>query len=494
MSERAWKYLLYLLLFAFLLFPYATILYLSPDVGLFNGREATESFLYTTLQAGLGALLTLVLGGLGGLALIGLSERQRKWLSATLILPSLVPTLFVMVSLFNLFQFLNGFPFGLTGIVLAHVIINVGLATVMISGFLQRSLFQVADLALVEGAKKIWFYWESGVRMNQREWMLTFFFFFALYFSSFSVPILAGDLRVPVIEVLIFEKIKDVATWPEAILLSFGQIFILLGLGSMIARPQTMELRRRGELHTLRPRIWGVLPAMSVFLFVILGNLSGVNEGLSRLKMIPDFSAWVMELSLNSLAIGFGVGISVACLCIATVWLFPTPKFQKFLLAYVAPSSILTGFSLLVLPPWSQSDVTYAFKIVIGIALISFPIGYRLGIEKSLSKLHRQVEVARVLGASKNLVFTKILWPQARESVFFVSGISAFWGIGDYALSSIVAGRDLSLALVVKTLMSSYRLELATVLVWLVLLLGLLLLILFWRGWRVFGAKSATTV
>jgi thiamine transport system permease protein len=54
------------------------------------------------------------------------------------------------------------------------------------------------------------------------------------------------------------------------------------------------------------------------------------------------------------------------------------------------------------------------------------------------------------------------LIPQLSKELGLIGALAALWASGDFALSSLVAYQDLTVAMLVDELMSSYRLELAT--------------------------------
>jgi thiamine transport system permease protein len=56
------------------------------------------------------------------------------------------------------------------------------------------------------------------------------------------------------------------------------------------------------------------------------------------------------------------------------------------------------------------------------------------------------------------------LLPQIAARAALIAGIASVWACGDFAVSRILADQDISLAMMTETLMSSYRLGLASVL------------------------------
>jgi hypothetical protein len=82
--------------------------------------------------------------------------------------------------------------------------------------------------------------------------------------------------------------------------------------------------------------------------------------------------------------------------------------------------------------------------------------------------------------------------PQMWAKFTFLAGIAAFWASGDFALSTIISGRELTLAMNAKTLLGGYRLELASVVVLLSLLIGVFTYFVFVGLGHVSHSKSRT--
>lgn len=113
-------------------------------------------------------------------------------------------------------------------------------------------------------------------------------------------------------------------------------------------------------------------------------------------------------------------------------------------------------------------------KIIVALALISFPLLFRWLGQASLESLNEQILIARSLGAAWSKILFEIVLPQ-RASVFFrMAGLGALWACGDFAVSSILAEGDQTWALWIQSLVDSYRLDLATLMTIPMFVLGLL--------------------
>jgi len=170
---------------------------------------------------------------------------------------------------------------------------------------------------------------------------------------------------------------------------------------------------------------------------------------------------------------------------IAYCW--PKLWFGKFLNGYVAPSTSLACFCLLIMGP---NEGLYPFiKIPIALALLSLTSLFRMGWDGELQRLESQMTVAYSLGASPEQTFKEVLFPQIAPRAGLLAGLASVWACGDFAVSRILGHHDLTLAMTTESLMSGYRIHQAIVLSSLVLLVGILCFVIFAGGARVLSRK-----
>jgi thiamine transport system permease protein len=194
------------------------------------------------------------------------------------------------------------------------------------------------------------------------------------------------------------------------------------------------------------------------------------------------------SLLYGSSAVALGSGFLVMALLLAIAYLNPTGALRRFLIGYAAPSAALTGFALLIV--WRESgDATFA-KIALGLALTTVPAFYRLRWDSVLQTLAGQRLVAVTMGASRQLVFRRVIFPQVIRPAAAIAGLTAMWAWGDFALSSVIAERTVTVGMQVQALIDSYRLDVATVLVWILILGGAVTYAFFIGVGRVLGSQS----
>jgi len=150
---------------------------------------------------------------------------------------------------------------------------------------------------------------------------------------------------------------------------------------------------------------------------------------------------------------------------------------RRFLIAYSGSSTAFMGFAFLLIG--SDSSMEVWLKWSVGLSLLFLPAVYRLMGESVLRRLKNQVQLVDLMGADRRTGFIKVIWPQCAGSFFLLSGVAAFWACVDFAYSSLVAGDQLHLALLIQDLFASYRFELATALTWILVLSGVFCFSLF---------------
>lgn len=468
------------------------ILFLSPFLILF-GRypswnllptdELARVFGFTALQAGASAIVSLSLGFVGALGLMAFP--RRTWFRAFALLPNAVPALLVILASMNIWPGIRG----LAGIVIVHTLLNAGIVAVAVAALLSTRFAGMADLALIEGAGRWAFLRRGALPLLAPDLSRLFLFVFAVCFSSFAVPLVIGGSRATTVEVLIFEQIRIAPDWSTALGLAALQTLAILLL-SVVAgsKPRAaLSADRSSPLLEWKP---GVAFALAPAAVVVAGLVLRLPQGFAQLSSLAGFSEELPELISGSFFVAIMTGGFCAVGLLALMVARPEGITRRFLLGFVAPSSVLTGFAMLLL--WRETGWASLVKISIGLALISVPAFYRLRWDGAIAALEGQVTVARTLGASERQIVSRILLPQLWPTCMFLAGLGAFWAWGDFALSAVVGERALTLAMFTEGLLGSYRLGLATVMVFFILIGGTLTFGLFWGAGRVLGTRTQT--
>jgi len=449
------------------------------------------------LQAGASAILALVLGSLGAM---GLLKRHERWEFVAL-LPTVAPAITLVVGFFSIFPQWKGW----SAVVTAHALGSCGLVAVVISRLIRGTFGASLELAWIEGASRRSI-WRRGILPALRHDLTRLALsVFAASLASFSIPLLLGGSKAVTLEIAIHHAIRFENSWSVAATLSLLQWALLLVLvlflsqgvfsnGALNSRGVDSDglrpgSRLRSELGRVLGWDLGIVAVLLAPAMIVFALSRGPLMGVAQLQAAGLFE------HLEILKLAFQGGFVTATLAgvLAAVLLFafaassPSEKERVWVSGYVAPSVAITGFATLVIGWGTDPSFAYdSIRIAVGAALLFAPVLWRLRWEAQLARLDGQLKVAETLGASHTMIVRKILAPQLREIFFWSAGLISFWVWGDYAIGSIAASRQMTLALVAKGLLESYRLEAASLLILAALVLGGLSYLIFtWGGRRV---------
>lgn len=442
-----------------------------------------HALMFTLSQSVVTATATLLLASVAATGIVGWQGWSRKFLWLVLFAPQMLPGISVVVSLLGLFP---SYPLGWAGVVIAHVLMNVGWAGMTLAWCLERDIdAQTRDQCRVLGASRLQFWWmvyRGEMRWNWRRiWGLVFFH----AFMSFVVPLTLGGLETRSLEILVYESLRQNVAWGRAITLvglqSLSLALICVWVNRDLARTWFVR-KSRAELNGWSFWRWpiavtvGVVPGVLLFAGLMV-DLPGALRALDTLEPLQS-SLW--RASLGSFLIATTVGFATVFTVRLTVFLYPDESLRKFLLVYVSPGAVITGFVLLAFQ--TGEPLIEGIKVVLGMTLVFFPWLYRGTVDGAWSRLQSQVDVALTLGASRVALYRDVTWPQMRGAAAAAGAIAAFWAAGEYALSSLLLGGEATLVGVVDRLIGSYRIDLAVIAVLLMVGVGSAAGALVWVG------------
>lgn len=482
-------FLLLALLVLFLMSPYALLLSQFSLPFSLNREDFFWAFKNTILQSLGSSILGVILGFGGGLGLLWIRRKiKAKTYSVVeilFLLPTVLPSLFVVVSCLGFFQ---PFPYGKSGVVLVQTIINVGLVSVLFSRLCLSKLGPLGDLALIEGAGRGQFLRVGVLSYLWPDIFYLFVYLFSISMASFNVPLLVGGASGTTIEVLIYENLVIAHNWSQAISLSLFQMVIIGSLGLLI-RPSNVgfELKENHALLELAEWRWGLIfPALACFI-ILVPPIFSLPSGLFQLQFINVQWGDLIRPALMSLVLGLLTGLVLFVVLCGAGIVFLFKGWRQFAMTYTPPSGILMGFSFFILARWIEFGVLT--QIILGLTIMFFVSVYRLSLATPLASLRGQIETASVLGANPFEIFWSIVFPQILQPLTFASALGAMWACGDFALSSIVSSEDFHLALMVKSLAGGYRLDAAQTLMWLLYFVIAISFVFWWRLGDVLNRK-----
>jgi thiamine transport system permease protein len=424
-------------------------------------------------QACYSSLASMIAGFFLFLCLQGwTSARARKIAEFGLLLPNTMPALFLALGLINMVSFVAAFPFGLGAVIAAHVLLNAGLVAISLDRLVTAKAGGLAENAWLLGAGRWRFWREIGWPVLQGDLVSLFLFVFGVCFTSFSLPLLLGGQRAVTLEVSIFEAIRSEGRWDKAVLLAALQVSALFFLAVILPQPFWPPRPSRRSLEFLgwpRAKLLVFLPASAILL--------GWALGLSKGREIAGFGDVLIEAGLTTLILSLSVGLLCVVLFLLIAYVSPHEGLQRFLNGYLAPSPVITGFALLLIPV--ESEGWRLTKTTLALVIISLPLLYRWMVHSVLSGLSGQIAVARTLGASWSQILFEIVWPQSAQVMLRASGLAALWASGDFALSGIFLGGAKSLPLLMTDLIGNYRIDFAQAMMVPLALIGLGIYFLF---------------
>lgn len=476
----AMRLLIFLFFLIFLIFPYLIFL---PKISYFTFIDQKEFFIAfanTAAQSAFSATACLIVGFLGGLSLLSVPHRRIKTIYLILLIPTFLPTLYIILSVLSLW---NPFPFGLMGIVLIHTIIFSGLTAILSYELLDSKTSGFSELALSEGASRIRFTW-TIFKFLKKDFSYIFLSLFMVFFSSFSVPLMVGKNTL-ILETLIFEKIKIFGEYGHALAFTLFESVFLLGLAFFLKKSEKSEatnFNRNMSLLSI-PYFYRVLVISSWILLLapvfaisfkfeyseLAQFLFSQNEYLEKIKLMTFNTGWT----------GLGTAFFVYVLSLVAIYISDSHTFRKAMFMYVVPSTALVGFALLILDLKFLGLAEKPIKLIFGLSFLFLPSLYRFRIIGKFEEIMPQLDIAKTMGASSFLNFFKITLPQVHRAICFVAGLSGFWAASDFALSQFIFSKDDTWSLFIYSLMNGYHLERASIFIFMPLFIGILVFIFF---------------
>ena len=456
------------------------LFFLAPLSALFVQRHAivwpllpnvVSILLYSFVQALLSALGALFLGVGGAFGLQWLASRWRNWLwlaEGFVKAPAFVPPIFVILAILAFSAPYFHFPFGLWGVIFVHVLMNAGYVATRVRRLFEDRIGQVAEMAWLEGATRTRFL-RALLPTLIPDLTLVGFVVFCVCFTSFAVPLTLGGAHGATLEVLVYERFRSGTGLGEALGYAVIQLIVLLGLGMFLFRELKISPRQWPLRHSLLESRGAVPLAFLPTLILVMGLLQGLPEGVRQLQHY-GFDLPILWWTMGSFSVGLTVGLGVLFFVLLALWLMPHAILRGFLLGFGQPSTALFGLSLVLIGsalPW----MVYV-KVVVGLVLILTPIVFRWILIGPLLGLNEQLTMAELLGASRRQIFQHILFPQVIEPLAQAAAFASVWAACDFSLSSFVGEGEWTLALGIDNLLSNYREELATGLIWWLLLVA----------------------
>jgi thiamine transport system permease protein len=456
---------------------------------------------FTILQAALSAALSVGLAIPVARALARRRFAGRSVLVTLLGAPFILPVIVAVLGLIAVFGrsgLLNEFLavahlpqvsiYGLTGVVLGHVFLNLPLGIRLILQGWQAIPSERVRLAVeLEGSR--WWLLEWPMLRNVLPGALLAVFLICL--TSFTVALtLGGGPKATTLELAIYQAVRfdfDLAKAAQLALLqlALGAAFAAiayrggaaLGMGAGLDR-QGISLGPTGHLSALTDGLWIMFAA--AFLLVPLAMV--VASGLGGLADLP---AGIGMAVLRSVA----VALAAAALSVALALALALRGGAVAMLAGSLPLAtsalvVGTGIFLMLLglinPTRAALPVTAALN-----ALMGLPFVFR-GISSAVEEIEANYgRLAASLGLFGRARLRLLILPRLRRPLGFAAGLAAAMSVGDLGVILLFSGGvQETLPLMMYRLMGAYRMDAAAGVALVLVMVSLSLFWLFDRGGR----------
>jgi thiamine transport system permease protein len=468
--------------------------------GLSLGAADWAAVRFTVLQALLSAAFSTVLAIPLARALARRRFSGRGFLILLLGAPFLLPAVVAVLGLLTVFGrsgILNqgltslGLPaisiYGLHGVVLAHVFLNLPLATRMI---LQG--WQAIPAERMRLAQSLGF--GPPETFRHLEWPMlrevlpgAASVILVICLTSFAVVItLGGGPRATTIELAIYQAVRFEFDLGRAATLAGVQLLIG-GLAALAAwglsRPTRFGAGLDRDIPLLAPGGWRKTTDFIVLvvgtLFLCLPLLAVVLRGLPGIFDLPPS---VLPAAGRSILVAMASAFiaSSAALVLAVALADRTrPMIEAAAMLPLATSGLVlgTGLFLLIQPVAAPMTLALPVTILVNVAL-SLPYLYRILLPEARAL---QADYGRLADSLSLTGWPRLRWlilPRLARPLGFGAGIAAALSMGDLGVIALFAGeRQATLPLVVSQLAGAYRTEAAASAA---LVLVTLSFVLFW--------------
>lgn len=438
---------------------------------------------FTLLQASLSALASVILAIPVARALARRRFIGRGLLITLMGAPFLLPVIVAIIGLLAVFGragILNqtlqslGLPtvpiYGLHGVILAHVFLNLPLATRMIlQGWLAIPAERLRLAASLD--------FPPRAVARHLEWPMlrgvlpgAFITVFVICLTSFAVALtLGGGPRATTVELAIYQALRfdfDLGRAASLAAVQFALCAITALIAWRIGQPAGFGAGLdRGD--SLAPKGWhritDTLAITLASLFLIIPLAMVITNGLRGLPQLPA-SIWPAALRSVTIAIPSALLATAAALTLAlAVARRPNRLLDLAALLPLATSGLVLGTGLfLVVQPWTNPAAIALPVTFIVNAALALPFVYRL-ILPDAQALHRDyarlTQSLNIAGTSALLLITL---PRLAQPIGFGMGIAVALSMGDLGVIALFASdAQATLPLAIQRLTAAYRLDAA---------------------------------
>lgn len=457
---------------------------------------------FTLVQAALSAVISVALAVPVARALFRRRFRGRALLIALLGAPFLLPTLVAVLAMlavfgrsgwFNQLTGVLGLPsvsiYGLQGVVIAHVFLNLPLAVRMILQGWQDIPADRFRLAAGMGFDPV------AVRLHLEYPMLRAVLpgaalaVFTVCLTSFAVALtLGGGPRATTLELAIYQAVRFDFDLPRAALLALVQLALAgaaVLLAARISAPAGFGagLRDGGGTGFLAIAGWRrradavVIVMTATFLLVPLGAVA-----LRGIPALADLPQPVWQAALRSVLVALSSGLlAVTGALVLALAVARGRRLEAVAMLPLAASSLVLGTGLFLALRTLVSPASVALPVTVAVnATLALPFAFRILLPPARNLHAEYARLAASLGLHGGPALRWLVLPRLRAPLGFAAGVASALAMGDLGVIVLFAGEQgATLPLMVQRLMGAYRMDQAMAAAVLLTALGFALFWLF---------------
>ncbi|MCC6458528.1 MAG: iron ABC transporter permease [Caldilineaceae bacterium] len=455
--------------------------------GLFTGGYFWRLLWFTTWQAAVSTLLTLLVGLPLAFLFARYEFRGKTLLRALTTIPFVLPTVVVAVAFaallgpngvlnqwaqawFNLDAPPIRLQQTIWAILIAHTFYNVSIIIRTVGGFWANLNPRLDEAAAMLGAGSWARLRHITLPLLLPSILAASLLIFLFCFTSFGVILILGGLRFATLEVEIYRQAQTLFNLPAAAILSLIQMactFAVMALYTRLQARASLPLEQRPQSATARPpRTWGDKLALGFGMaFILLILLSPLLALIWRSVSLGDQGltwAYYAELSVNRRQSAFFAPPVVAIrnslffaaqtvvlsliLGIISAYLLAQPRrwttalLEPIFLLPLGASAVTLGFGYIV----SMGSLrTSPLLIPIAHTLIAAPFVIRTFLPALRSLDPRLRQAAATLGASPARVWWEVDAPLLGRAVLVCAAFSFTISLGEFGATLLISRPDL---------------------------------------------------
>ncbi|MFE2990747.1 ABC transporter permease [Streptomyces sp. NPDC059262] len=447
--------------------------------GVLGQPDLRHVLWFTTWQALVSTLLTLLIALPGAYVFARFEFRGKQVLRAAVTVPFVLPTVVVGTAFLALVG-RGGLLDGLWGvrldttvwaILLAHVFFNYAVVVRTVGGLWSQLDPRQEEAARMLGASR-WAAWRKvtlpalGPAVAAAALMV-----FLFTFTSFGVVQILGGPTFSTLEVEIYRQtaqIFDLSTAAVLTIVQFAAVGIILAVHAWSVRRRESALRLVDAAHTARrPRgagqwalLAGVVATVTVLILLPLGVLiqrsfegpdgfgfayyKALTSSDSGVFLVPPIEAIGNSLTYALAATAIAVVIGGLAAAALTRRAGPLVRgFDALLMLPLGVSAVTVGFGFLITLDKPPLDLRGTWILVpLAQALVGVPFVVRTMLPVLRAVDGRLREAAAVLGASPLRAWREVDLPMVRRALLIAAGFAFAVSLGEFGATVFIARPD----------------------------------------------------